>query len=241
MKLLIFLIAVTTTQCSVPPNFKRCLRKDPEFKKCYIKAAQFGITQLTKPYKAFDLPNLEPLLVPSLTIAGRGGVVDVDQTFKNCKVHGLTTMKLDKFELNFTNKTLDIVAGIKKLAFECEYKLDGKVLLLTIQGEGDSLITFSDFRAVFNASFEEVTKGAKTYYKTGRTELVSRTGNMHFQFDNLFNGNKELGDNINSVLNDNWKQIFDELYPDYNEVVRRILTDIMTKIWDNVSLEEFFD
>ena len=70
---------------------------------------------------------------------------------------------------------------------------------------------------------------------------MSRTGNMHFQFDNLFNGNKELGDNINSVLNDNWKQIFDELYPDYNEVVRRILTDIMTKIWDNVSLEEFFD
>ena len=35
------------------------------------------------------------------------------------------------------------MAGIKKLAFECEYKLDGKVLLLTIQGEGDSLITFS--------------------------------------------------------------------------------------------------
>lgn len=84
-------------------------------------------------------------------------------------------------------------------------------------------------------------RNSKTYYTTASTEMQSDVEHSHFQFDNLFNGNKELGDNVNLVLNDNWRQVVDELHPEYNEIVRQILTGMIEKVWTKVSLEEMFD
>jgi hypothetical protein len=44
-----------------------------------------------------NLPSLEPLWIPELTIAA-GGSVAVTQNYKNSKIFGLTKMKLDKAE-----------------------------------------------------------------------------------------------------------------------------------------------
>ena len=84
-------------------------------------------------------------------------------------------------------------------------------------------------------------RNSKTYYTTASTEMQSDVEHSHFQFDNLFNGNKELGDNVNLGLNDNWRQVVDELHPEYNEIVRQILTGMIEKVWTKVSLEEMFD
>ena len=84
-------------------------------------------------------------------------------------------------------------------------------------------------------------RNSKTYYTTASTEMQSDVEHAHFQFDNLFNGNKELGDNVDLVLNDNWRQVVDELHPEYNEIVRQILTGMIEKVWTKVSLEEMFD
>jgi hypothetical protein len=48
-------------------------------------------------------------------------------------------------------------------------------------------------------------------------ELIS------FNFENLFDGNKELGDNTNQVLNDNWKEVFDDVKNEKWRYVNQIL------------------
>jgi uncharacterized protein with ParB-like and HNH nuclease domain len=48
-------------------------------------------------------------------------------------------------------------------------------------------------------------------------ELIS------FNFENLFDGNKELGDNTNQVLSDNWKEVFDDVKNEKWRYVNQIL------------------
>ncbi|KAJ3650898.1 hypothetical protein Zmor_016973 [Zophobas morio] len=238
---IVFAFLATLSNCSIPPNFKRCFRKDPNFKKCYSEAAQFGTTQLTKAYEALGTPNLEPLHIPFLTVRDKGGVFSVDQIFKNCNLSGLTNLKFDQIELDLEKKSLIADGVIPKVEFKCQYELNGKVLLLPIKGEGDSNVTLINFHANYRTSYEEVVKNNKTYFKTVKSELDSSAQRWYFQFDNLFNGIKELGDNINLVMNDNWKEIADELQPEYNEIVRQILKGIFAKIWSKTSLEKFLD
>jgi hypothetical protein len=66
-------------------------------------------------------------------------------------------------------------------------------------------------------------------------ELVS------YNFENLFNGDKQLGDNINRVLNDNWKEVFDDVKADYIKVVDRIIVQLFNNFFSKVSQEEAFD
>jgi hypothetical protein len=66
-------------------------------------------------------------------------------------------------------------------------------------------------------------------------ELIS------FNFENLFDGNKELGDNTNQVLNDNWKEVFDDVKSGYSEVFSQILIKLYDSFFSKVSLEEAFD
>ena len=160
--------------------------------------------------------------------------------------------------LDLEKKSLFADGVIPKVEFKCQYELNGKVLLLPIKGEGDSNITFSkyfrifvilvlsfffvvNFHANYRSFYDEVVRNDKTYFKTVKSELDSSAERWYFHFDNLFNGNKELGDNINLVMNDNWKEIADELQPEYNEIVRQILEGIFEKIWSKTSLDEFLD
>lgn len=40
---------------------------------------------------------------------------------------------------------------------------------------------------------------------------------IYFYFDNLFDGNKRLGEAINNLFNENWRDIFDDIKMGYEE------------------------
>ncbi|XP_068900919.1 uncharacterized protein [Tenebrio molitor] len=81
----------------IAANFKKCNRKDPKWKDCVKETIDDALPQLTmtKSFDEVNLPNFEPLWIPQVIIAG-GGSVAVTQNYKNCKIFGLTKMKLDK-------------------------------------------------------------------------------------------------------------------------------------------------
>jgi hypothetical protein len=60
-----------------------------------IRNGRTALPQLTKSFDEVNLPNFELLWIPQVIIAG-GGSVAVTQSYKNCKIFGLTKMKLDK-------------------------------------------------------------------------------------------------------------------------------------------------
>jgi hypothetical protein len=93
--------------------------------------------------------------------------------------------------------------------------------------------------ALFN--YEEKMKKGKTHIKIISSKVNLDPELVSYNFENLFNGDKQLGGNINRVLNDNWKEVFDDVKDGYVEVINRILVQLLNNFFSKVSLEEAFD
>ena len=89
--------------------------------------------------------------------------------------------------------------------------------------------------------FNETTKNGNTYLHFDNPAMNVTVGDIHFQVDNLFNGDKALGDKMNEFLNENAKEIFEEVKEDYMKLMSDIGLNIMNRIFLKVPVEEVFD
>lgn len=63
---------------------------------------------------------------------------------------------------------------------------------------------------------------------------------MSLYLENLFNGNKALGDNMNLFLNENWEIILQELKPAIRETLSQILSGIINNVFSKIPYAEYF-
>lgn len=63
---------------------------------------------------------------------------------------------------------------------------------------------------------------------------------MYLNLENLFNGNKALGDNMNLFLNENWQIILQELKPAVRETLAQILSGIINNVFDKLPYSDLF-
>lgn len=63
---------------------------------------------------------------------------------------------------------------------------------------------------------------------------------LHLYFENLFNGDKLLGDNMNRFLNENWQDILNELKPSVVEAFASIISNIVNSVFSKVSYDDIF-
>lgn len=63
---------------------------------------------------------------------------------------------------------------------------------------------------------------------------------MYLNLENLFNGNKALGDNMNLFLNENWQIILQELKPAVRETLAQILSGIINSVFDKLPYSDLF-
>lgn len=118
--------------------------------------------------------------------------------------------------------------------------MNGRVLVLPIQGEGNSRLQFDDANLVVKYKPKVVEKKGKKYIQTERFQLDFDTSRLHINLENLFNGDKRLGDNMNQFLNTNWRDILTELKPAITYAVEEILKGIINRIFMKVPYEEVF-
>lgn len=72
-------------------------------------------------------------------------------------------------------------------------------------------------------------------------KVIMEAENVHYQFDNLFDGDKQLGDTLNNVLNDNSQEIFNDVREGYAQTYATVFKDFANKIFNRVPLKEIFD
>jgi hypothetical protein len=89
--------------------------------------------------------------------------------------------------------------------------------------------------------YEEVKKKGKTHMKFVSGKGTFKPSSIVFHFDNLFNGDKLLGDEINKVVNENWKLLFEDIEDTFLNAMTKILINILNHFFSKVSIEEAFD
>ena len=87
------------------------------------------------------IKSLEPLEITALTIGEGTGPVNVQQNFRNIKLHGLTKSKVLNYKADVPHYRLYCESISPALRLEAEYELSGRILLLPVQGKGDCNVT----------------------------------------------------------------------------------------------------
>ena len=88
-------------------------------------------------------------------------------------------------------------------------------------------------------SFDEVKKKGKTYLRFKTSALKIDPELVVFNFESHVD--KAFTNSLNPVLNDNWKEIFDDVKGSYEQMFDQIALSVINSFFNKVTLEEAFD
>ncbi|RZB39794.1 JHBP domain containing protein, partial [Asbolus verrucosus] len=124
--------------------------------------------------------------------------------------------------LDLEKKTASLDFDFPEIKIQAEYDVNGKILLLPVYGKGPATINLEHVSGTVTFHFEEYEKKGKKFLKVAASELTLNPKLVRFNFENLFDGDKALGDNINKVLNENWEEVFKDIQTNYEEAFNQI-------------------
>ncbi|XP_045467272.1 protein takeout-like [Harmonia axyridis] len=220
----------------LPSIFKRCKFSD---KACLKVAIEDGIRKLEKGLPSFGLIPLDPLVIPEMSIAA-GSIVNVQQYYKNVTITGTKDITLTDANIDLENGEMFIDMSYPGFKLEADYRMTGRVLILPVVGEGKCVIKLDQPKPTFKAYFIVVEKKGKRYFKITDQEYHVNAAFASYHFENIFKGDERLGNEINKMLNDNWKEIYDELVPSYEVAIGSWLSSIANRFFSKVPITEIF-
>ncbi|XP_014483190.1 PREDICTED: protein takeout-like [Dinoponera quadriceps] len=242
MKTTVVLLSMVVMIMAVdfPSGFKVCKLSDPNFEKCYIEAAKIGLNILAKGDNTLGILPLEPIVIGNMTVQASGPVA-VKHEYWNMKVYGLTK----NLQITIKNFNKNTLANYKEVFYPyfyllSNYKLDGKILLLPIHGEGKCKLMLHNSTITFKETFVTYEKDGETYIKFKKYDFRIKEAKLEMQFENLFGGDARLGETMNKFINENSKEIFDEVKPAYEKVFSDATSGIFNKIFSQIPLRKIF-
>nr|AEE62311.1 unknown [Dendroctonus ponderosae] len=243
MKLLVLsTLFLVSESVKLPSNFKTCNRKQADFDTCLLEAANYDVKLFKKPIKEFKTPSLDPLVIPKIIATVGSPLATVTATLKNCIFSGLIDTQIENFVFDFEKKIVELKANFPELKSHCAYEIDGKIFFVDVKGKGDnSSAIFKNFKWTFKMTYAEIPRRGKTYVKPILTYFDGKPESLTINIDGLFDGDKELGERANKVINDNWSAIYDSVKYRYLENAKEVWLELFNEWFKKLSLEEAFD
>lgn len=233
------LVVSTCLAANVPAGYTLCKQGDD---KCLLDQIGNTFVKHAAGIPEFNLVATDPLKIEKMDIVqGGDGPINIVLNFKNVDLTGLsrsTVKKATGFTENPTKMELAVLVPVATLVGG--YKINGKVLILPIQGEGRSNMTMENCHIQLKWTGKLVEKSGKQFYQLDKLKATFDTTRFYMQFSNLFNGDKALGDNMNMFLNDNWQDILKELKPSIISAFVQIFQRVITNVFDKVPYAELF-
>ncbi|XP_016952742.1 protein takeout [Drosophila biarmipes] len=199
--------------------------------------AQSGIKEL-------GLIPLDPLHMKKFKI-GRNphSPVNIDLSFRDVDLLGLHR-GVAKRASGFTSdlgRTIELVMDVPEIVFKGPYAVDGRVLILPITGKGKADIKLTETNVHAFIKLKRVPKGEhQTFAEVVDIKVEVTPQHVSYQLENLFNGQKDLSDNMHALINENWQDIFNELKPGIGEAFGLIAKTVLDRIFGKLSLEQLF-
>ncbi|KAE8747576.1 hypothetical protein FOCC_FOCC005736 [Frankliniella occidentalis] len=140
-------------------------------------------------------------------------------------------------------KTYDITASLHVptgLTLDGQYSIKGKVLVLPINGDGHCHLKLAD--PVLRADIRgvPVKRGSETFFNVTTFAFTLETKKLSLNFENLFNGNKELGSTMNHFLNENSAEVLKELKPAISDGFGEVFKQIANRVFSKVPLDKIY-
>ncbi|XP_065170729.1 protein takeout-like [Atheta coriaria] len=238
-KFIVFLLACIAT-CSafkLPSYINKCKFNDDNMGQCIMDNIPVIKPHLKDGIKELAIPPLAPFHVQEI-------LIDASQNLK-IKMTDLDVLHLDEFEIKNIKLNAETFDGEMEFHFDQiqilgTYDIDGQILVLPIKGHGPANITLYQFNVLFNYRFQPIERKGKMFVNISDQRYTFKSGKITLHLDNLFNGDKTLGDQVNNFLNENWQDVEGLLRPAVTETVTTLVGAIFDKIAKSVPLDELF-
>ncbi|XP_044726746.1 circadian clock-controlled protein daywake-like [Chrysoperla carnea] len=236
---LVFVISCftfTNSASVLPPWLTPCKGSDPNLPQCAEKEANKIIPMLVKGYPKLNVPVMNPLHIPEIKVQLNS---QFKISLKDVDVYGLEETRAFDFNYDFKGFKIDFKLEIPRLVLLGEYDMDGRILFpVTGKGPGNITVVGGVYDIEFTYSLFE--KKGVQYGHMDTVDVNIDIKRLYVQFDNLFNGNKELGDAANKAANNEWRVIFKELEPTIKECVKEVVLTVANGIGDRVPYGDIF-
>ncbi|KAG4079172.1 hypothetical protein HA402_001143 [Bradysia odoriphaga] len=175
-----------------------------------------------------NLTPIDPLFVPELNIVQGSGPVNIKMHLKNLNFHGFSTAQVSRvvgFGKDPKKSKFEFYGRIPRLSIIGNYKLNGNVIILPVQGDGPANMTFENLDVSIRGVPRVDVKGGKEYLQFSKFNVDFTTKKFSMHFENLFNGNRALGMTANQFFNENSIHILNEM----KQVLRNAIGNILLK------------
>ncbi|EZA49852.1 hypothetical protein DMN91_006488 [Ooceraea biroi] len=196
-----------------PEYIRPCNRSDPKIDSCFHETLRHIQPYLVKGIPELDLPPLEPLVIPELKMENGQGPVRVRAYFTNITAIGPGNFTFTKVRVNISAYRIDLHLAFPKIELQGDYDINGNVLLFPIQSHGDFWALFGDVEATARAQGVEVLRDGVRYMMISRLLIDFSLGRARFRVMDHLNGNNVIGQAMNQFLNQNAKEIIEEMRP----------------------------
>ncbi|XP_065162849.1 protein takeout-like [Atheta coriaria] len=221
----------------LPSFLNICQRNDPHLNDCIKKSVENLRPLLRKGIPEFDIPSCEPLHIPEVVIDQGAGPLSIKSSYKDIQVSGPTDFTLKSIRIDLEKNRVRIKLWLPKLEVMCQYELQGKILMMPISGSGESHGNYSNIDVTITMQGQQIKKGDDVYFNIKDFVVDFNIGYAEIKLDNLFNGDKELGEAMNLFLNDNWKQVSSEIKPVLEDTIASIFKKFANKIFHKFPLD----
>ncbi|XP_077291389.1 circadian clock-controlled protein daywake-like [Arctopsyche grandis] len=233
----VFAIFLPVYSKVLPDYIQTCYRDDPNLNQCLKKEANRVVKQFTKGVPELGIVPTDPFALGTVdVIPEKSTSLYLKQ--ENTVMKGLRNSKIVDIRIDPYQKTGYIrVTG--NLTMKSNYVIGGRLLLFSINGNGDSTIKMTDFDVGINWNWDTFTgKDGQEYTQFKNFTSKYDYGDVKFKMTGLFNNDEVLGDAMNNLLNENSREVMNDLGgPIVNVVIKRMVKVINT-LFSNVPYDE---
>ncbi|XP_043274338.1 protein takeout-like [Venturia canescens] len=220
-----------------PEYILPCSRSDPAIEGCIQKAFNHLRPYLVQGIPELELPPIEPLTIPELGMENGKGAVRVRAFFSNITAFGPGNYTVTKVRADVASLRLDLHLNIPKIELQGRYEVAGNVLLFPIQSRGEFWALFGDVQAIARVQgIEEIRDGVR-YMRIGRLLVDFSLGRARFRVADELNGKNVIGQAMNQFLNQNAKEIIEEMRPAASSSIAKHFMSFLNTAFTKVPLK----
>jgi len=226
----------------IPEYLHICRKSDPHLIDCMKTSIEVIRPFVVRGIPALDVPSIDPIDIGDLLVSetARSGSNGVQITAKDIKTYGASSFILRSLEVIDYGNLYNVEVFFPLLHVEGTYDINGSVLLLPIQGTGRFTGNFTDCTGNVRLQFAKKPVNGQDLVQIKKFQIKIKVGKGTIKLYNLFNGDKVLGDAINSVINQNFDTLSQDIIPLVEKALAKTLKRIATKITQNFTYEQVF-
>ncbi|KPJ14399.1 Circadian clock-controlled protein [Papilio machaon] len=187
------------------PFIKPCKLNDVE---CIKSSATAAIPFIVPGIPALGIPSSEPLHIQE----AKSDQDEMKLTFKDLNIYGLSKSQFKNVEVDEAKSILHVDLETP-LSAKGTYKLEGKILFIPAEGEGNIEIKTDKVRVIIDAKYTTITdeKGDKHWKITGYDYTYDLINKVYFVPENLFGGDATRAKPVLELFDHSWKELITEI------------------------------